>query len=171
MRLKIFFFSLVVLMLTTGCPDDVPIYPDINVDKHLIEIQLKGGTDTVTMIDDYESWWITSVYVRRLENIYHESCQCEVPHIISEERYYYVAQKSESPLKDGWYETTDSSRLDGEWFKVYIPENSHNKLVISCDENTEKNNRILMITLYAPELENGCCEIKVIQEKGTTDNQ
>ncbi len=172
MRLKIFFFSLVVLMLTTGCPDDVPIDPLINADKHRIEIQQKGGTDTVTMIDDYDSWWISSVYVRRLKNIYQESCQCEVAKIISEERYYYAAKRRGYLLNNvDWHETADSSRLEGDWFKVYIPEDSPNKLVINCDENPEKNDRILLISLYAPELENGYCDIDVIQEKETTDNQ
>ncbi len=169
MRLKIFFFSLVVLMLTTGCPEEVQPNQLINADKYRIEIKQMGGTDTATMIDSYKLWWISGVYVRRLEYTYYEDCQCEMPREISEERYIYAAKRKGININNvGWYETADSSQLDGDWFKVYIPKDSPNKLVVSCNENSEKYYRSLLIILRSPESQNGLCEIEVIQGKETT---
>ena len=166
MRFKLFFIGIVVMLLTTGCPDEVIPDTRINVDKNIINIQQQGGVDTITMVDNYELWWISSVYVRRLEFEYVESCQCKMPREVSEERYYFAAKRRGFLLNNvAWHETNDSTRLDGDWFKVYVPDDSPKKLIISCDENPEEYERCLLITLYAPGLDHGYGEIEVLQEK------
>ncbi len=166
LRIKPLFLGIAVMLLTTGCPNEV--LPDIriNADKYCIDIKQQGGVDTITMVDNYELWWISSVYVRRLEFEYVESCQCEMPREVSEERYIFAAKRRGFLLNNvDWHETSDSTRLDGDWFQVYIPEDSPKKLVVSCDENSEEHERCLLITLYAPGLDHGYGEIEVLQAK------
>lgn len=93
LKLKLFLLGLVVMLLTTGCPNEVLPDTRINTDKNRINIQQQGGVDTITMVDNYELWWLSSVYVRRLEFEYVESCQCEMPREVSEERYYFAAKR------------------------------------------------------------------------------
>lgn len=66
MRIKLLLSCIVLLLLTTGCPD-VPESTTVNVDKNEIYIAQEGGSDTTTMLDDYGKWWIKAVYVQKLE--------------------------------------------------------------------------------------------------------
>lgn len=166
LRLKLFLLGIVVMLLTTGCPDEV--LPDIriNADKYSVNINQQGGVDTITMVDDYDSWWISSVYVQRLEFHYVELYKRETSRVVKEERYYFAAKRRGFLLNNkNWHETSDSTRLDGDWFKVYVPEDSPKKLVVSCNENLEEYERNLQITLYALRLDHGYGEIEVLQAK------
>lgn len=165
MNVRILLSCLVILILTTGCP----IILDLNlitVDKNEVYIPQEGGTDTITMLDNYDLWCISFIHEAKVKKEFSETCQCQKTSYFSEKRYYFAAEKRGINLvNEGWYSTPDSSHIETDWVDVQIPKDDPRKVIVSCNANTEEHDRYIRVILFTPGDENTLCEIEFFQDK------
>ncbi len=60
----------------------------ISVDKNEAYIPQEGGVNTITMLDDYDLWWIEAVHIHRKESTFDESCQCQSIRTVKEQQVF-----------------------------------------------------------------------------------
>lgn len=157
-----------MVCLMTGCPES----PDVDVilaDKFNINFGANGGCDTVTMLSDYESWYISQIRIEKAEMKFNESCQCEIANVVDEENYVYDLQKDGLNAGDDRVsELLDSSSFKNDWLNVYIPDDNPKKVVVSSDGMTDGYDRNIRVDLCVDDhVEERKCML-LIRQKAVT---
>ena len=168
-HIKLVVFCILLSLICAACPtvDGTEI---LEVDKHVISYQSVGGCDTITMLSDYDSWWLYCIREEKVEYRYNEKFKMEECYILEEKRYYYNPEKYNISLNvSGMYEMYDSMQFVAEDFSLTIPEEAPNTIIVTCHENKDSRDRIIYVFLRATEHGN-FCELAIRQE-GTEERQ
>lgn len=165
MKIKHFPLLILIMLLTTGCPEDILPLTPIPTDKNKITIPPDGGCDTITMLAEHEIWWIGVIHIQKTENTFNETCHCQTTKIVEEQRYYYAAQRNGIKLDNlGWYDLPDSTQFDASGVKISIPPNEPKKIMIECGANESEYERCIVVELCVPNQKDEVCELEIFQD-------
>ena len=165
MKHYIIILCAVILCITTGCPEEISTVDYIQSDKNEILFSACGGSDTITMLANSDVWWLSCVTIQKTEKVFYQNCNCNLPRVLEEVRYYHSSSAKEISMDNvGWYEFTDSAKLETDWLDLYIPEDELNKCVIKCKANADKYERHIVVILQDSDVEDRICDIDIYQE-------
>lgn len=149
MKIRILLFCSLILFIMTGCPE-IPTVVHVSTDKDGPTCySSEGGCDTVTMLADYDEWYISSVITYKVRYVYNDKFGCEQRCDYETKRYLFNLEKDHNTV--GWEPLLDSKRFETEWFCIYIPEDNPKSVVVDCFRNDDEYDREIEVYLDSDE--------------------